>query len=248
VFGVGLLVFGTPTLLLLGYPFDQVLAYLLPCSILISALQVRASGGVRLDPLRRRFLLLTAPTVLAGTLTVLLILGKVNVRPLVGAMLIVTAFLRLGGARERLYTLVCRRLDPLLVGLGVLLGLTNLGGGVLMVVVSSLYEDKHRVRAQIAFCYGLVGLIQVATLAATTSVDWSPLHAGRRGLGRAAERRGRWTGARAAGEHGRAPGEAERESAHAGRRGLGASEERSARSARAPDGPPDMFDPPSGSQ
>jgi hypothetical protein len=31
------------------------------------------------------------------------------------------------------------------------------------------------VRAQIAFCYGLVGLIQVATLAATTSVDWSPL-------------------------------------------------------------------------
>ena len=138
MFGVGLLVFGTPTLLLLGYPFDQVLAHLLPCSILISALQVRASGGVRLDPLRRRFLLLTAPTVLAGTLTVLLILGKVNVRPLVGAMLIVTAFLRLGGARERLYTLVCRRLDPLLVGLGGLLGLTNLGGGVLVVIVSSL--------------------------------------------------------------------------------------------------------------
>jgi len=105
---------------------------------------------------------------------VLLILGKVNVRPLVGAMLIVTVFLRLGGARERLYALVCRRLDPLLVGLGVLLGLTNLGGGVLMVVVSSLYEDKHRVRAQIAFCYGLVGMIQVAT-PATTSVDWSPL-------------------------------------------------------------------------
>src|SRR5947208_8019152 len=42
---------------------------------------------------------------------------------------------------------------------------------------------------------------------------------------------------------GRAPrlvggGEAERESARAGRRGLGAAEERSARSARAPDGPP----------
>src|SRR5207244_9198463 len=59
-------------------------------------------------------------------------------------------------------------------------------------------------------------------------------HAGRRGLGRAAERRGRWTGARSA----RAPDgppdmrEAERESARAGRRGLGASEARRARSAR----------------
>src|SRR6266478_6383127 len=37
---------------------------------------------------------------------------------------------------------------------------------------------------------------------------------------------------------------AERESAHAGRRGLGASEQRRARSARAADGPPDVFDRP----
>jgi uncharacterized protein len=175
VFGVGLLVFGTPTLLLLGYPFDQVLAYLLPCSIVISALQVRAGGGLTLDPLRRRFLILTAPTVLAGTLTVLLILGKVNVRPLVGAMLVATALLRLGGARERLYAFVRARLEPLLVGLGVLHGLTNLGGGVLTVIVSSLESDKHRVRTQIAFCYGLMGIIQAVTVAVTTSVDWDPV-------------------------------------------------------------------------
>jgi hypothetical protein len=31
--GVALLVFGTPTLLLIGFSFQQVLAYLLPCSI-----------------------------------------------------------------------------------------------------------------------------------------------------------------------------------------------------------------------
>src|ERR1044072_124449 len=67
VFGVGLLVFGTPTLLLLGLPFDAVLAYLLQCSIVVSALQIRAGGGlVPLDPLRRRFLLFTAPVVCAG--------------------------------------------------------------------------------------------------------------------------------------------------------------------------------------
>ena len=175
VFGVGLLVFGTPTLLLLGYPFEQVLAYLLPCSIVISALQVRAGGGLTLDPLRRKFLILTAPTVLIGTLTVLLVLGKVNVRPLVGAMLVATALLRVGGGRERLYAFVRAHLDPLLLGLGVLHGLTNLGGGVLTVIVSSLETDKHRVRAQIAFCYGLMGIIQVVVVAATTSVDWNLL-------------------------------------------------------------------------
>ena len=70
VFGVGLLVFGTPTLLLLGLPFDAVLAYL-PSSIAISLLQVVGGGGFRLDPLRRQFLLLTAPLVLLGTLLIL---------------------------------------------------------------------------------------------------------------------------------------------------------------------------------
>ena len=42
LFGVGLLVFGTPTLLLLGYSFESTIAVLLPASITISFLQVRA--------------------------------------------------------------------------------------------------------------------------------------------------------------------------------------------------------------
>src|ERR687885_1890760 len=65
VFGVGLLVFGTPTLLLAGYSFEETLAYLLPCSMAISALQVR-DGGLSFEPVRRDFVLFTAPAVLAG--------------------------------------------------------------------------------------------------------------------------------------------------------------------------------------
>lgn len=40
LFGVGLLVFGTPTLLLLGYPFADTLAVLLPASLTVSLLQL----------------------------------------------------------------------------------------------------------------------------------------------------------------------------------------------------------------
>jgi hypothetical protein len=53
VFGVGLLVFGTPTLLLAGFTFAETLGYLLPCSLVISVLQVVVGG--RLDSLRRGF-------------------------------------------------------------------------------------------------------------------------------------------------------------------------------------------------
>ena len=40
IFGVGLLLLGTPTFLLLGYNYFEVLNILLPYSILISVLQI----------------------------------------------------------------------------------------------------------------------------------------------------------------------------------------------------------------
>ena len=43
IFGIGLLVFGTPTFLLLGYDFFDVLNILLPHSIVISFLQMISS-------------------------------------------------------------------------------------------------------------------------------------------------------------------------------------------------------------
>jgi hypothetical protein len=175
VFGVGLLVFGTPTLLLLGFSFEEVLAYLLPCSLAISVLQVR-DGGWSLEPVRRKFLLYTAPTVLVGTVLVLVVLNhKLNIRTIVGAMLLVTAASRLlGPLRERLARLVRRRLTVFLGALGIIHGLSNLGGGLLTVIVSSLYrDDKDATRKHVAFGYGVMAAIQLATLFATTAVTWN---------------------------------------------------------------------------
>jgi hypothetical protein len=171
VYGVGLLVFGTPALLLLGLPFPEVLAYLLPCSIAISTLQV-ADGGLRLEPIRRKLLAFTAPAVLLGTFLILVVLKhKIDMRPIVGGMLVVTAALRLlGPLRQRIQSFVRARLSPLLVLLGLIHGVSNLGGGVLTLIVSSVYDDKRSVRRHIAFGYGLMALIQITVLFLTTSV------------------------------------------------------------------------------
>ena len=171
VFGVGLLVFGTPTLLLLGLPFPEVLAYLLPCSVVISTLQI-ADGGLRLEPIRRKLLAFTAPAVLLSTLLVLVILKrKIDMRQIVGAMLVVTAALRLlGSFRQRMQSFVRARLSPLLVLLGLIHGASNLGGGFLTLIISSVYDDKQSVRKHIAFGYGLMALIQIGVLFLTTPV------------------------------------------------------------------------------
>jgi uncharacterized protein len=170
VFGVGLLVFGTPTLLLVGLPFQQVLAYLLPCSIVISALQI-SDGGLTFEPIRKKLVLYTAPSVLIGTLLILVVLRRgVNIRHVVGAMLVITAAGRLPGRlRETIQEFVRARLGWLLILLGLVHGISNLGGGVLTSIIGSVYEDKASIRRHIAFGYGLMASIQIAVLFITTS-------------------------------------------------------------------------------
>jgi hypothetical protein len=176
VFGVGLLVFGTPTLLLIGFSFEQVLAYLLPCSIVISLLQIVSTGGFALEPIRKRLLIFTAPAVLAGTLFILLAGASVNFKFVVGLMLIVTGAVRLLGPLDRrVRTFVRGHVSPLLGLLGIVHGLSNLGGGILTFIMGSVYEDKGSVRTHIAFGYGMMAVIQLTALLVTTSVNVTAL-------------------------------------------------------------------------
>ena len=169
VFGVGLLVFGTPVLLLLGLPFSQVLTYLLPCSITVSALQVATTGGLRLDPMRRRFLVITVPAVVVATVVTLTWGSPSHIRLVVGAMLIASALLRVAsqGTHSRIDTLLKRHQRPLLLLLGLVHGASNLGGGLLAVLVGGSSQDKNTIRRQIAFCYGAMASMQLLVLFAS---------------------------------------------------------------------------------
>jgi hypothetical protein len=47
------------------------------------------------------------------------------------------------------------------LGLGIVHGLSNLGGGILTVIVGSCFEDKVSIRRHIAFAYGAMASIQL---------------------------------------------------------------------------------------
>jgi uncharacterized membrane protein YfcA len=168
VFGVGLLVFGTPVLLLLGVPFAQVLAWLLPCSIVVNALQVATTGGLTLDPLRRNFLTWAGPTVVLATAVTLVRGTAGQVRLLVGMVLILSAALRtVGPAQELVRRGVRAHVRPVMVLLGLVHGVSNLGGGLLTAIVGSSYDEKATIRSQIAFCYGGLASLQLVVLLIT---------------------------------------------------------------------------------
>lgn len=166
IFGVGLLLFGTPSLMLLGFGFVETVALLLPCSIAID-LQQLCRGLPRSDGYVRKFLLLTLPFVCSGLFVTLYGIRSGNVAVFVGAMLIVLGLLRCSRyASERLQFLVRRHHMPYMALMGFIHGLTNMGGGLLVVLAGSYNSDKNEARSWIATGYVLFALTQIAMLVA----------------------------------------------------------------------------------
>jgi uncharacterized membrane protein YfcA len=163
LFGVGLLVFGTPTLLLLGVPFEQALGLLLPCSITVNLLQLVSHW--RLVTLKREFVVNFVPFVGLGLAIVLLVRLPFHPRTAVGVLLLLTALMRLSGrlmqAAQRTFK---QGLWVFLPSVGLTHGLTNMGGGLLTILVSGLFRDKDKIRANVAFGYLIMALSQCAVL------------------------------------------------------------------------------------
>jgi hypothetical protein len=164
LFGVGLLVFGTPTLLLLGYPFDQTIAALLPASITISILQVIV-GRDHVGRAGQEIAVYCLPWIVVGLLIVLK-LQAVEMKVVVGMMLVVTAFMRCHQTtRVMLSRVVQRHSKMFMMTMGLVHGLSNMGGGLLTILASSTHQEKDAIRAHIAYGYLLFAATQLSVLA-----------------------------------------------------------------------------------
>lgn len=164
VFGVGLLVFGTPILMLLGHSFPTALGTLLPCSVVISALQT-LKGWKATNDLRKDFLFYTLPFVIVGLAAVFFFDLSYSIGRLVGALLIVTGLIRLfPGLQRAFHRLLGVHRRTYLATMGAVHGLTNMGGGLLTIFVNSIHSEKEKIRANIAFCYLVMALSQLIVL------------------------------------------------------------------------------------
>jgi len=164
VFGVGLLVFGTPTLLLLGCSFEETIAILLPSSVLISLMQV-VDGRKHLDELRKSVLVYCVPCIVVGLALVLSNWLTFDIKLLVGVTLIISAFARFNeGMQQALVKVLKRYTKFYLMLMGLVHGISNMGGGFLTIFVTALYDDKARIRANIAYAYLVFALSQISVL------------------------------------------------------------------------------------
>jgi uncharacterized protein len=166
-FGMGVLVFGTPTLLLMGYDFITTLGYLLPASFAISLLQVLTAGSNRV-PISRYLYLLCLPGIVIGLWLTDYSSITSWTNKLVGGTLLLSAFVRFWSPSQRLVAvLLDRHLPSYHLVMGVTHGLTNLGGALLAILASGINNEKAAIRYTIAHYYLAFSSIQMLLLATT---------------------------------------------------------------------------------
>ena len=165
LFGMGILVFGTPTLLLMGYEFIPTLGYLLPASFTISLLQVLTTKAQPVQ-ISRYLYLLCLPGIGAGLWLTEAIPSSFWTNILIGVTLLLSALIRISPASRNLLTALLKKHQPMYhLVMGGIHGLTNLGGAMLAILASGTNSDKEAIRYTIAHYYLTFSTIQILLIA-----------------------------------------------------------------------------------
>ena len=162
IFGVGILLFGTPLLMLQGYNFLQSLIVLLPISLLINLFQIfKDHSAIDLD-FYKKILIYTIPFIVI--FLIFINKTKINIGILIGVILLLVAAKDFSIRANKMVNLLVRYEKSYLIIMGIVHGLTNLGGSLLTVVIHAKDYEKRMIRATIAASYATFATFQIVTL------------------------------------------------------------------------------------
>ena len=161
VFGVGLLLFGTPSFLLFGYDFANTINILMPVSITISSLQFFKSK-IKDAKFMNEYNLFCLPFLLIFLFIALKFKNFFDFKLLVALLLIFSSILILNKSKFSSFKRKFFELKKIiLIGIGCVHGLTNMGGSFLA-IYSTLISKNVKEVARYYICYGylIMGIFQ----------------------------------------------------------------------------------------
>jgi uncharacterized membrane protein YfcA len=164
LFGMGLLVFGTPTLILLGHSYLECLAYLLPPSITISTFQVIKNNSLDKKTYLKIFTY-CLPMIFIGLFFQTKLEIKLNLELFIAIVLFISVLSNaIPKLKLKLKKTISTNSNVFLMIMGVVHGLTNMGGGLLSVFSNSQYKNKEQIRQCVSFCYLWFGIVQILVI------------------------------------------------------------------------------------
>ena len=160
IFGIGLLIIGTPTFLLLGYNFFDVLNILLPFSITISLLQVIYSKEID-SGFNKKILLYCIPALILALSILVKYENSIDFILLTSFTIIFFSILNLSKFKNIIFNDSNERINISLVVLGLIHGFTNLGGSFFTLICANINKQKKLIRHNIANGYLILGVAQL---------------------------------------------------------------------------------------
>jgi len=161
IFGIGLLLLGTPTFLLLGYDFLSTLNFLLPSSIVISYLQF-TSLKIPSKKIIFEYNVFCLPFLVLFLLLALNFKDIINFKFYVAVILVISSLFALNkNTFSSLRENILKYKKLILIFIGSVHGLTNMGGGFLTIFSSLINNnDKNLTRYFISYGYLIMGMLQ----------------------------------------------------------------------------------------
>ena len=162
IFGIGVLLFGTPLLLLQGYSFFQAIIVLLPISLLINLSQIAKDYKSVDVNFYKKIIVYTIPFIVI--FLTILNETRINIGLLISVLLLLVAAKDFSARVNSFINVVVRHEKAYFVSMGVVHGLTNLGGSLLTAAVHSKGYEQRTTRATVAASYATFAIFQIATL------------------------------------------------------------------------------------
>ena len=159
VFGIGLLLIGTPTFLLIGYNFFDVLNLLLPFSITISLLQVIYSKEID-SGFNTKILLYCIPPLILALSILVKYENDIDFILLISFTIIFFSIINLSKFKNTIFD-NNKRINLGLIILGLIHGFTNLGGSLFTLICANINKQKKIIRQNIASGYLIFGTVQL---------------------------------------------------------------------------------------
>ena len=161
MFGIGLLVFGTPALLLMGYDFITTLAILVPASMTISLLQI-INIKFKRPPISFHLYLISIPSIALGLYLAESVFIEPYTKIFIGFMLLLSAAIKLKLLKIQYFGFYINKYTGIYhLIMGLVHGLTNLGGAFLAILAANNNSNKHTIRYIIAHYYFVFTFIQL---------------------------------------------------------------------------------------
>ena len=161
VFGIGLLLIGTPTFLLLGYNFFDVLNILIPFSITISLLQIMYSKETNLG-FSKKMIIYCIPALILALYILIKNENSINIILLTSLTIMFFSLVNLSKFKDIVFKKDSDvKINISLTLLGIIHGFTNLGGSLLTLISANISNKKDLMRYNIASGYLILGIVQL---------------------------------------------------------------------------------------